>query len=95
VAFGFRPVNGRPGGDLHPAMCTPSQAHDCGSLLLLLCRDSQAAQTSERWVECKLLIGLRARPWRHGLTPTARTARRCADYLQVVRLKAEAFNRGP
>ena len=31
VAFGYRPVNVRPDGDLHPAMWTSSQAHECGS----------------------------------------------------------------
>ena len=36
VAFGSRPVNDRPGGDFHPAMWTPSQAHECGGLLALL-----------------------------------------------------------
>ncbi len=30
VAFGFRRVNVPPGGDFHPAMCTPSQAHERG-----------------------------------------------------------------
>jgi hypothetical protein len=30
VAFGCRPVNGRPDGDLHPAVWTPSQAHERG-----------------------------------------------------------------
>jgi hypothetical protein len=29
VAFGFRRVNGPPDGDLHPVVCTPSQAHEC------------------------------------------------------------------
>ncbi len=28
VAFGYRPVNVRPDGDLHPAVCTPPQAHE-------------------------------------------------------------------
>ena len=28
VAFGFRRVNVPPGGDFHPAVCTPSQAHE-------------------------------------------------------------------
>jgi hypothetical protein len=27
VAFGYRPVNARPGGDFHPAVWAPSQAH--------------------------------------------------------------------
>jgi hypothetical protein len=31
VAFGYRPVNVRPDGDLHPAMWTPSQAHECAA----------------------------------------------------------------
>src|SRR5205823_1123740 len=28
VAFGYRRVNVPPDGDLHPAVCTPSQAHE-------------------------------------------------------------------
>ena len=30
VAFGYRRVNVPPDGDLHPAVCTPSQAHERG-----------------------------------------------------------------
>ena len=37
VAFGYRRVNVPPDGDLHPAVCTPSQAHE---------RGLQAASTS-------------------------------------------------
>src|SRR5439155_9400426 len=32
VAFGYRRVNVPPDGDLHPAVCTPSQAHERGSV---------------------------------------------------------------
>lgn len=30
VAFGYRRVNVSPDGDSHPAVCTPSQAHERG-----------------------------------------------------------------
>src|SRR5438477_13112067 len=32
VAFGYRRVNVPPDGDLHPAVCTPSQAHRRGEI---------------------------------------------------------------
>ena len=33
VAFAYRRVNVPPDGDLHPAVCTPSQAHERGPLV--------------------------------------------------------------
>ena len=36
VAFGFRRVNLPPDGDFHPAVCTPSQAHECAGPPALL-----------------------------------------------------------
>jgi len=77
VAFGYRPVNGRPDGDLHPAMWTPSQAHECTAMTVSI------AHRPTEPVELRTLSKLRgkasARRHRQPRTPCPIRHARCSD----------------
>src|SRR5213078_4831450 len=58
VAFGYRRVNVPPDGDLHPAVCTPSQAHErarLGRSQSAPRRLALAKAISKFWVGCWML----------------------------------------
>src|SRR5205823_13651196 len=65
VAFGYRRVNVSPDGDFHPAVWTPSQAHERGQPCPLdshlwnrFARTRLSAVQDQRWAALRLLLDL-------------------------------------